>query len=251
MNIIDFYAGNGNLKMDAGNHLWQAMASHFKNRAGLKIKMSRSYFKKVAIAVIAVLAVSAPSYAQEKGDIAVGAHIKYGVTVKVDGGTEIDEPNFGVGAKFQYSPLKRLRLEGAFTHFMPTDYTMQERMGTYDYNYNFIYNKWCFEACLHFLVGSENFIFYPTVGVVTVGRKLTAKVDQLDRQGKVLESAKDSESHNGIGMNFGTGFDIKVVNNIFVNTELKFQVASINQEFIDLTESLTLMWLSAGIKWKF
>ena len=67
----------------------------------------------------------------------------------------------------------------------------------------------------------------------------------------MLDSSKDSESHNGFGMNFGTGFDIKVVKNIFLNAELKFQVASINQDFVDLTESLTLAWLSTGIVFKF
>ena len=157
------------------------IGDHFKNGASLKSQMSRSLFKKTAIVIITVLAISASSYSQEKGDIAVGAHIKYGVNVKVDGGTEMDEPNFGVGAKFRYSPLKRLRLEGAFTHFMPTDFTVLERSSFYDYNTKFTYNKWSFEACLHFLVGSENFIFYPTVGLVTVGRKFTTKIDQLDR----------------------------------------------------------------------
>ena len=113
------------------------------------------------------------------------------------------------------------------------------------------YNKWSFEACLHFLVGSENFTFYPTVGLVTVGRKLTGKADQLDRQGKLLDSAKESESHIGVGMNFGAGFDVKVAKNIFLNAELKFQIASIKQDFVDLTESLTLAWLSTGVVYKF
>ena len=219
-----------------------------KNGRSTKSQMSRgnfsmSIFKKAVLIAFSLSLGANVGKAQEKGDMAVGAHIKYGVTVKIDDGTEIDEPNFGVGAKFRYSPLKRLRLEGAFTHFMPTDYTM--------HNYKFILNKWSFEACLHFLVGSENFIFYPTVGLVTVGRKLTGKIDQLDRQGTVVESAKDSESHNGFGMNVGTGFDIKVTKNIFVNAELKFQIASNKQEFLDLTETLTLAWLSAGVVYKF
>jgi len=228
--------------MEAGNH--------FKNGASPKSQMSRGIIKKVAIAAIA-LSMGITANAQEKGDMAVGAHIRYGVNVKVDGGTEIDEPNFGFGAKFRYSPLNRLRLEGAFTYLLPTVYTEQERRGIYDYNYKYTYNKWSFEACVHYLVGSEKFTFYPTVGLVTVGRKFTEKADQFDRQGKLIDSAKESESHIGIGMNAGAGFEVKVANNIFLNAELKFQIATTTQDFLDLTETLTLTWLSTGVVFKF
>jgi outer membrane protein X len=93
-------------------------------------------FFKVAIIAIALTMTAVTTNAQEKGDMAIGANVAYGLG---DGLT-----SFGVN--FQYNVLVPLRLDGSFSYF--TDTTL------YDFSVN---AHWLFPV-------NEKMTVYPLAG---------------------------------------------------------------------------------------
>ena len=68
--------------------------------------------RRILLLMVAVLCITVAS-AQEKGETAVGAQVVYG---SGDGLS-----NIGIGAKFQWNVINRLRLEPSFTYFLKKD----------------------------------------------------------------------------------------------------------------------------------
>jgi outer membrane protein X len=145
--------------------------------------------------------------AQEKGDMAVGASLTVG--------TGNDFSNFGLGAKFQYNVINPLRLEGAFTCFLPKDRDlgtgMEGRTGMWDLSVN---AHWLFPVASKITV-------YPLAGLSLLGTSSSLKIGALgiDRD----------DSSSELGCNLGGGVDLKLTDRFIFNVELKYRAGTWNR----------------------
>ncbi|MDR1746427.1 MAG: porin family protein [Tannerella sp.] len=163
-----------------------------------------SIFKKVAmLMVVAMVTVSVS--AQEKGDKAIGASVYLG--------TGNSYSQIGLGGKFRYNILDRLRAEAQGTYYLPK------------YNWSMI------DASIngHYLFGNEDFVFYPLAG-------LGLNYFHWDSGYGFLNS-----SSSYVAFNFGGGIDFKIAGNIYLNAEATYRVS-------DWWDRITL---SGGIVFKF
>lgn len=141
--------------------------------------------------------------AQEKGEMAAGANIAYGVK---DGFS-----NFGIGAKFQYNFTDALRIEPSITYFFKKDYTTM-----WDVNVN-----------LHYLFSvAEKFKIYPLAGISMVGIKVKYDYDGFDYGGYQIPGGSISDSTTKFGINLGAGAQYWLTETIGLNLDIKYQIVS-------------------------
>jgi outer membrane protein X len=178
----------------------------------------KKLFTAITVMALAAL-VATPAFAQQKGDKAAGANIVLG------SGNGLS--NFGLGAKFQYNVSDPIRLEGAFTYFMPKEYGFgTAKLSMWDFSVN---GHWLFPA-------SDKINVYPLAGLGVLGTK--AKVDlDLGGFGNVGGSASTTE----FGLNIGGGADFNIANATLLNVEAKYKIGG----------TWSRLLLSAGVAFQF
>jgi outer membrane protein X len=184
--------------------------------------MKRVFLKRVAIAVIALVTMSVAARAQEQGDMAAGANLTVGMG---DSFT-----NFGMGAKFQYNVINPLRLEAAFTYFLPKKQGVsglaESSLSMWDLGVN---AHWLFPVASKITV-------YPMAGLGLLGTSASAEVD-LGEFGSYGGSASASE----FGFNLGGGVDFKLTDKLILNAEAKYKIGGTWKRFL----------MSAGVACRF
>jgi outer membrane protein X len=184
--------------------------------------MKRVFFKRVAIVAIALVTMSVAASAQEKGDMAAGANLAVGMG---DSFT-----NFGLGAKFQYNVINPLRLEAAFTYFLPKKQGIsglaESSISMWDLGVN---AHWLFPVASKIAV-------YPLAGLGLLGTSASADVD-LGEWGSYDASASASE----FGFNLGGGIDLKLAEKLILNAEAKYKIGGTWKRFI----------ISVGVAFRF
>jgi outer membrane protein X len=161
------------------------------------MKKNNVIIKKVAICVIAVLMISVTAKAQEKGDLAVGVNVALG--------SGNSYTNFGLGAKLQYNVIDPVRVEAAFTYFLPKD----------------MLNMWDLGFNGHYLIQlNEKITLYPLAGVAVLGSKI-----DLGPLAALMDDDDTSLSSSDFGVNFGGGIDLKLSEQLFFNVQLKYTIA--------------------------
>jgi len=161
--------------------------------------------KRVAITAIALgIALSASA---QQGEKAVGGYLTLG--------TGDEYTNIGIGAKFQYNVTDPLRLEGSFTYFPKIDDI----------------SMWDLSANIHCLIPvADQIALYPLGGLSIMNAK--------------YQDGKYSDSENAIGVNIGGGIDIKLIDQIVLNFELKYRIGLGELDF-------NRFCVSAGVVFKF
>lgn len=173
----------------------------------------KNVFRKAAIAVFAIMVMSATISAQEQGDMAVGGNVVIGVG---DSFT-----NYGLGAKFQYNVTSPLRLEGSFTYFLKKDYVTM-----WDLSLN---AHWLFPI-------AENIAVYPLAGIGL----LNSGVD-IDLGLGELGIADVSSSQSDLVFNLGGGIDYRLTNKLILNAEVKYKISDLWDRSV----------ISVGLAYKF
>lgn len=142
--------------------------------------------------------------AQEKGDMAVGAQFALG--------TGDSFTNVGLGAKFQWNVIDRLRLEPSFNFFFKKDFV----------------SMWDLNANVHYQFPvAAKVDLYPLAGLSVLGAKASV----------LGFSTTDTE----IGLNLGGGVDFDLSDKLVLNVEAKYKIGGEWSRFI----------LSAGVAYKF
>ncbi len=136
--------------------------------------------------------------AQEKGDMAAGVHLGIGAG---DSFT-----NFGLGAKYQWNVIDKLRLEPSFTYYFEKD-----NVSMWDLNVNVHYQ---------FVLGNS-FSVYPLAGLSLLGTKVS--VPEFDF-GELGTYGGGSASDTEVGFNLGVGADYDVTEKIQLNAEAKYKI---------------------------
>lgn len=160
-------------------------------------------FRKAMFILVAAL-VACSVNAQEKGDMAAGLNLSYGL--------HSDYKNFGIGAKFQYNLTDAIRIEPSVSYFLKKDYM----------------SMWDINANIHYLfhVG-DNFVIYPLAGLTFLGAKADFG-DALGEWGDLVEGygGKTSASETKFGANLGGGAQYWLTKNFALNLEIKYQLVS-------------------------
>jgi outer membrane protein X len=172
-------------------------------------KKSFSWKRMATVFAIAAVTMSTTAVAQEKGDMAAGGSLTLGAG---DSYT-----NVGIGAKFRYNVLTPLRLEGAFTYFLPKDHLSMWTLG--------VNAHWLFPA-------GDRLTVYPLAGLGILGWKYS-----YDFGWGIADSASDSD----IAIDLGGGVDFKLTDRLSLNAELKYKIA----------DHWNRLLLSAGVAYKF
>ncbi|GHV23158.1 hypothetical protein FACS1894174_08690 [Bacteroidia bacterium] len=184
--------------------------------------MKSIIFKRVAIAVIAMLTMSVVANAQEKGDMAAGGNLVVG---SGDSFT-----NFGIGGKFQYNVTTPIRLEGSFTYFLP------KKQGISGIAESSV-SMWDLSVNAHYLFSvAEKVKVYPLAGLGILGTSASAEVD-FGEYGSYGGSASTSE----FGFNIGGGIDYGLTDKLILNAELKYKLGSTWDRLL----------ISAGLAYRF
>lgn len=158
--------------------------------------------KKIILFLMAtVLCVTAAS-AQEKGDMAAGIQVAYGTG---DGFS-----NLGIGARFQWNVINKLRLEPSFNYFLKKD-----NIGMWDINANVHYQ---------FPLG-KIVSLYPLAGLSVMGVKVSIPEVDLGEYGSYGGSASDTK----FGFNIGAGADFNLSKRLLLNTEIKYRIGNWNR----------------------
>ena len=173
------------------------------------------FAKKVAITAIALCFMVSAS--AQQGEKSVGGHLSYY--------SESDLSMIGIGAKFRYNITDPIRLEGAFTFFLPKTESF--------FGVKLKYHIWDFSANGHYVFNiSDKFALYPLAGLSVLGIKATGS--------GFGESY--TESQTKLFLNIGGGFDFKVADNIAITVEPKIMIGDSDG---------SLFMLSAGVVFAF
>ena len=133
-----------------------------------------------------------------KGDFAMG------VSPLISGNWDI--VHFGICGKFRYSFSDVSRFEGSFSYLFPKE------------NFGLIYEAW--EASLNLqaiFANKDKFSWYGLTGLVVTNVKITETIS-----GDNNTSKDYGISGTMVGLNTGIGIDVKIFNNLFLNSETKF-----------------------------
>jgi outer membrane protein X len=175
---------------------------------------------KFATLAVALVMVGFSANAQEKGDKAVGGNV--GIAIG-DGFT-----NVGIGAKFQYNLMKKLRGEGAFTYYVGEGYL------------------WDLSVNAHYLIGIPNVSklnVYPLAGL-SIGAFSGDDEPSYDPDDPYDYSVEPGGGI-GLGLNLGGGAEYKLTDKIFVSAELKYRICFDTEYFSNK------FMVSVGVAYKF
>ncbi len=168
---------------------------------------------------MAAICLALPTKAQEKGDMAAGVHFALGTG---DGFT-----NYGIGAKFQWNAIDKLRLEPSFTYFLKKDYL----------------SMWDISANVHYqFVLTDRVALYPLAGLSVMGVKASVDVPEID-MGELGSYGGESvsASETKFGCNIGAGVDFNLSEKLALNVEAKYKINGNWNRFI----------ASVGLAYKF
>jgi outer membrane protein X len=144
---------------------------------------------KIAIAVIALTTISLTANAQQQGDMAWGVQGAF-TSLK----SYPDNVSFlGLGAKFRYNVTDPIRLEAAFTYYLPKD-----EMNLWDFSVD---AQWLYPI-------SDKVTLYPAAGLGIYGQKVS-----------VLGY---SASYSWFGLNLGGGADFNINEKTAITAQLKY-----------------------------
>lgn len=153
--------------------------------------------KKLCLALVCAIVCSTVAFAQQ-GKSAIGINLGYGIG--------LDEPkpkNIELGVKYQYNITDPIRIEAAFNYGL-ADKIDGVDVSSMDYGVNF-----------HYLFGSENFKFYPLIGLGGV----TAKAE-ISEDGFSI-----STTETKFMFNVGAGAEYYINEHVGINLELKYSYA--------------------------
>ena len=160
-----------------------------------------------------------------QGETAVGVNLLYG--------SEIE--SMGVGARFQYGVLDKLRGEVGFNYFFEKDHVTW-----WDVNLNahYLFSFW-----------NDKLVVYPVAGLIYSMKtkrneeKRETKEETVD--GQVIQKEiitpayKDEENH--VGLNLGAGIEYEINEHFGVNFEYRHSIMRKNDQGV----------FAAGINYKF
>lgn len=207
---------------------------HYEYIKLIFIKMKR-YFERVAILLAVVIVGFGNAYAQEAGDMAVGANIIFtpGWVEESRGAGEPKSNSGGFGAKFQYNITTPIRLEGAFT-FLPSS----DKLGMWDVFVN-----------AHYLIPiMKKLNVYPIAGLGVMNYKSEGGYSNLGDA--VILDTNIAGNYTIFGVNIGGGVEYKLSGKVSLLGELNYKIGFDNSIFSDYYETNRFM-ISIGAAYKF
>jgi len=122
---------------------------------------------------------------------------------------------FGFCGKLRVSVANPIRLEGSFTYHLPKT----EKIEFFGYEIETKFNMWDVNLDVQTIVTKDDrFLLYPLIGLRVSGMKVSVE--------------GESGSETFFGLNFGTGFDVKLSDKVFFNLEPKYMLSFVEKETV-------------------
>jgi outer membrane protein X len=192
-------------------------------------------FERVAILLALVMAGFGSVYAQEAGDMAVGANIVFtpGWVEESRGPNDPKSNAGGFGAKFQYNVTTPIRVEGAFTIFPSSD-----KLG-----------MWNLFVNAHYLVPVvKKLNVYPIAGLGLM--KYKSEGAYIIAGDVVIINTNVAGNYTIFGVNIGGGAEYKLSKKVSLEGEFKYIIGFDNTIFSDYYKTNRSM-ISIGAVYKF
>lgn len=155
-----------------------------------------------------------------QGETAVGVNLLYG--------SQID--NLGVGARFQYGVLDKLRAEIGFNYFFEKH---QATWWDVNLNAHYLFSFW-----------NDQLVVYPVAGLIysmKTGYETHTRVETDNDGNQKQIEIRDKDEYNHIGLNLGAGIEYEINEHFGVNFEYRHSIMRENDQGI----------FAAGINYKF
>ena len=141
--------------------------------------------------------------ATQMSNVALGGHFSAGRA-----------ETFGIGAKFRYKLANSMRLEGSFTHFFPKEFSL--------FGISTSTSMWDLSINGNYLMPiNDKNALYLLAGPSIIS--VTTKVSYLGNS--------ERETANSVGFNIGSGFDLKITDNIVLNSEFKYTFITVGSRW--------------------
>ena len=167
--------------------------------------MKNFFGKSIIVALIVMMACTnvfaqkTGSVAKNKGKMAIGASLNIG--------NDEDFTNFGLGVKFQYGIMDKIRLEPSFNYYFKADNV----------------SMWDLSINGHYLIpikANKKLTVYPIGGLALVGIKVST--DPIVTVEGIIPGTDFSATN--LGINAGCGIEYILNSKISINGEVKYQI---------------------------
>ncbi len=166
----------------------------------------RNFFGKSILVAFIVMMACSGVFAQKSGGIAKNKG-KMSIGANLNIGNDSDFTNFGLGVKFQYGIMDKIRVEPSFNYYFETDNV----------------SMWDISLNGHYLIpikANKKLTIYPLAGLAIVGIKVST--DPIEFMGEIIPGTDISDTN--LGINAGCGIEYMLNSKLSINGELKYQI---------------------------
>lgn len=166
----------------------------------------RNFFGKSILVAFIVMMACSGVFAQKSGGVAKNKG-KMSIGANLNIGSDEDFTNFGLGVKFQYGIMDKIRVEPSFNYYFETDNV----------------SMWDLSLNGHYLIpikANKKLTIYPLAGLAIVGIKVST--DPIEFMGEIIPGTDISATN--LGINAGCGIEYMLNSKLSINGELKYQI---------------------------
>ncbi len=166
----------------------------------------RNFFGKSILVAFIVMMACSGAFAQKSGGIAKNKG-KMSIGANLNIGNDEDFTNFGLGVKFQYGIMDKIRVEPSFNYYFETDNV----------------SMWDLSLNGHYLIpikANKKLTVYPLAGLALVGVKVST--DPIEFMGEIIPGTDISATN--LGINAGCGIEYMLNSKLSINGEVKYQI---------------------------
>ncbi len=166
----------------------------------------RNFFGKSILVAFIVMMACSGVFAQKSGGVAKNKG-KMSIGANLNIGSDEDFTNFGLGVKFQYGIMDKIRVEPSFNYYFETDNV----------------SMWDLSLNGHYLIpikANKKLTIYPLAGLAIVGIKVST--DPIEFMGEIIPGTDISATN--LGINAGCGIEYILNSKLSINGELKYQI---------------------------
>ena len=170
----------------------------------------RNFFGKSILVAFIVMMACSGVFAQKSGGVAKNKG-KMSIGANLNIGSDEDFTNFGLGVKFQYGIMDKIRVEPSFNYYFETDNV----------------SMWDLSLNGHYLIpikANKKLTIYPIGGLALVGTKFSYTTDPTTYEGVEIPGSEVDITATNLGINAGCGIEYMLNSKLSINGELKYQI---------------------------
>lgn len=174
------------------------------------VLIMKNFFGKSIIVALIVMMACTNAFAQKTGSVAKNKG-KMAIGASLNIGNDSDFTNFGLGVKFQYGIMDKIRVEPSFNYYFKADNI----------------SMWDLSLNGHYLIpikANKKLTVYPIGGLALVGTKFSYTSAPTIIEGIEIPGSEVDITATNLGINAGCGIEYILNSKISINGEVKYQI---------------------------